>query len=329
MPRERNPVLLVNPNEIMTVEQIKDEEWTMFTLITAIADKLECIKWLARRRLLVNVFNCAHCGEASTLNVYQQHVDGYRWKCNPCNSTASIKTESWFARSHVSLQKLVQMMYFWSSEMPMHLVKREIGVSEHTCIDWFNFYRDICSQWVVNNFAPIGGLDDNYMDTIVEIDESCFFRRKHNVGRVGPHKWVFGGVQRGTRKCFLVSVPNRTRQTLQPVIEQNIQHGTRVMTDGWGAYAELATFGGGGVYSHNIVVHQHNFVNPIDPAIHTQSVESMWKRAKKKLRNQSGTSQALFPSYIREFMWRENVCKSENKDVFSCIIGLIAVTYVL
>ena len=53
----------------------------------------------------------------------------------------------------------------------------------------------------------------------------------------------------------------------------------------------------------------------------------LWKRAKKKLRNQSGTSQALFPSYIKEFVWRENYCRTANKKIFSCIIQLIDESY--
>jgi hypothetical protein len=36
------------------------------------------------------------------------------------------------------------------------------------------------------------------------------------------------------------------------------------------------------------VIHKHNFVDPNDNTIHTRSIESLWKRAKKKLRNKSG-----------------------------------------
>ena len=79
----------------------------------------------------------------------------------------------------------------------------------------------------------------------------------------------------------MVPVANRTRVTLQPIIEQHIQPGTRVMSDGWAAFAELETFGGGGVFTHNVVVHQHNFVDPADGDVHTQNIECLWKRAKK------------------------------------------------
>ena len=70
-----------------------------------------------------------------------------------------------------------------------------------------------------------------------------------------------------------------------------------------------------------------NFFDPADGDVHTQNIECLWKRAKKKLRNQSGTSQALFPSYIKEFVWHENYCRTANKKIFSCIIRLIDESY--
>ena len=53
-----------------------------------------------------------------------------------------------------------------------------------------------------------------------------------------------------------------------------------------------------------VVVCKQNFIHPNDPNhVHTQSIESLWKRAKRKLRDASGTSEALFPSYVSEVMW--------------------------
>ena len=74
------------------------------------------------------------------------------------------------------------MMYFWSSDVPMFYVEEQLQISRPTLVDWHNFNCDLCCQWVDNHFIPIGGLDENFEEKIVEIDKSCFFCRKHHVG---------------------------------------------------------------------------------------------------------------------------------------------------
>ena len=91
----------------------------------------------------------------------------------------------------------------------------------------------------------------------------------------------------------------------------------------------LEDFGGGGVYVHDTVVHQENFVHPADGDVHTQSVESLWNRAKSKLRKGNGTSQALLESYVKEAMWRESYAKDQQKEVFGSVLRLIAEYYVV
>ena len=57
----------------------------------------------------------------------------------------------------------------------------------------------------------------------------------------------------------------------------------------------------GGVYMHDVIVHERHFVQPDDEHIHIQNVENMWMRAKHKLKRQFGTTRELFPTYLSEF----------------------------
>ena len=36
--------------------------------------------------------------------------------------------------------------------------------------------------------------------------------------------------------------------------------------------------------THSVIVHERNFVDPIEPGVHTQLIENTWMRAKQKLR---------------------------------------------
>ena len=77
---------------------------------------------------------------------------------------------------------------------------------------------------------------------------------------------------------------------------------TMVNTDQWAAYSGIAQLPEG--YGHTTINHSVNFMDPDNPAAHTQGVESFWAHAKKKLRRMCGTNRQLFVSYLREFEWR-------------------------
>ena len=93
---------------------------------------------------------------------------------------------------------------------------------------------------------------------------------------------------------------SRTAVTLQAKIREYILPGSHIVSDGWAAYGQIDQMGGG-IYTHDIVIHERNFVDPTDGEVHTQNVENMWMRAKRKIRRQFGTSTTLFPYYIHEF----------------------------
>jgi transposase-like protein len=98
-----------------------------------------------------------------------------------------------------------------------------------------------------------------------------------------------------------------------------IQPGTLIISDGWRAYNRLDEIDGG-IYEHQVIVHQQNFVDPV----HTQNVENMWMRAKRKLRRQFGTSEDLFPSYLHEFLWRN---RFQNNNLFGAFLACVTQQY--
>jgi len=77
---------------------------------------------------------------------------------------------------------------------------------------------------------------------------------------------------------------------------------------------------------HSVTVHQRHFVDPTDADVHTEDVESMWMRAKRKLRRQFGTSHALFPSYLHKFVFSN---RFHGQDMFHIILKIIAENYPL
>ena len=96
------------------------------------------------------------------------------------------------------------------------------------------------------------------------------------------------------------------------------------MSDMWAAYAHIQDINNG-IYMHAQVNHSHHFVYPIDPDIHTQNVENMWMRAKRKLKRQFGTSPELFPSYLDEFIFHNE--GNQNATMFAQFILALQKNY--
>ena len=98
--------------------------------------------------------------------------------------------------------------------------------------------------------------------------------------------------------------------------------GTTVVTDAWRGYQNVAQINNR-VYDHAVIVHAREFVDSVDPDIHTETIEGLWMQAKRKLRYQSGTSRGLFASYLGAFLWRH----SHQQNVFGCYLQMLCANY--
>lgn len=117
---------------------------------------------------------------------------------------------------------------------------------------------------------------------VIEIDESLFYKRKYNRGRLLGSGWIFGGVERGNHgNSFLVLVQDRTADTLIPIIQRKIRPGSTIVSDMWKGYDQLSQLG----YNHLKINHSENFVNPFERTAHTQNIENFWRWAKRRFRS--------------------------------------------
>ena len=183
-----------------------------------------------------------------------------------CQAIKSIREGSFFGRSHLGLDVIVELMYFWSKKVRSSLL-----------------------QFIMHN----------------------------NRGRAVDGHWVFGGIERGTTKSFMVVVEDRSAATLIPIIQQYIWPGSVIISDEWRAYSTLSSLG----YTHQTVNHSRNFVDPGTGA-HTNSIEGYWSVVKRQMRRQGvmNTTNDLFPTYLLESLWRKRFCGEEFfEKLLSCI----------
>ena len=167
-----------------------------------------------------------------------RYPEGLCWRCprKGCQKVYSLRHGSYFSGAKIPIEKALQLLHLWSTKTPLGAMMKELRVAEHTAVDWYNFARDICAQYFIDNPAEIGG-----PGLEVEIDESKFGRRKYNRGRYREGHWVFGGVQRITGDAFLVEVEHRDAATLLPIIQRHIRPGSTILSDEWRAYRQGGT----------------------------------------------------------------------------------------
>ena len=225
----------------------------------------------------------------------------------------NARDKSFFSKSKLSFATILKLMYLWSRQTRVTEAAAEVKISNRVAIDWFNFFRDVCAENFLAHPITIGG-----PGKVVEIDESKFGKRKYNRGRSVDGHWVFGGIERGTPNAFMTVVPDRSKQTLLPIIQQYIRRGTTVISDEWRAYLDIPTLG----YTNQTVNHSENFVDPSTGA-HIQSVEGHWSCTKRMMHKQGvmNTTSDLFPSYLLEFLWRRRFGES---DLFEKLLEHIA-----
>lgn len=319
--RPRAPIVI--SNNIMQRPDLDLFDCIPRTLYSSMDKGIEWLKWLAEHRLIRNSNDCPTCQRHMHLVRRGESPDGYSWLCNDCNKRVSVRTGSFFAKCVLSTEKIVMMLFYWIYEVKSkHVMLFEELVSWDTIVNYNNYFRLECRNWVFNRQFLLGGADANGVSYYVEVDESYFFRRKYNRGHHRRGKWVVGLVERHSGKCWLEIVRRRDAGTLEQIIIDHVLPGSTVITDAWRGYANVNTINNG-VYTHEVVVHSDNFVDPVYEYIHTETIEGLWMQVKRKLRYQSGTSRLLFPSYLYAFQWRNN----HKMHVFGQFLGLLSDNY--
>ncbi|CAF0735031.1 unnamed protein product [Brachionus calyciflorus] len=120
-------------------------------------------------------------------------IDKYRWECSDskCKKSSSIRTNTWFAKSKLSIRQILITIFSWYIKLPQNLAANEAYASERTMFDWDSFCRCVCVDFIVLNSENIGGIGK-----VVEINESAFGKRKYNRGEI---RKTFGGIERDSK----------------------------------------------------------------------------------------------------------------------------------
>ena len=263
------------------------------------------ITWLQSKGLLPRNKTCPACNHPMTMQARSDITDKFRWRCpdSTCKKSVSLRSRTFFDQSRLQLRQWIVLMYWWARQYPVSDAAEEAEVDEKTAIQIYQYCRDICSWRLLNHDSPLmlGG-----PGVVVQIDESLFRHKpKHHRGRATRNEvWVFGMCDTSSSPALgiMCIVPDRTAQTLLPIICRHLRSGSIVYSDQWAAYNNVQQLQP--VTQRESVNHSLHFVDPVT-GVHTQNVESYWNRVKGKFKRMKGVHESMLNSYLDEFMWRE------------------------
>lgn len=289
----------------------------MHEFLTAFGNNTTIVRVLQNEGLLPRTMDCETCGNEMCEQGYRT-TDGISFFCakRTCRKRRSVRTGTFFQQSKLPLCKAMLFLHLWSQGYTENLILTDYQFARQTVVDWSRFCRELCIKHYEEIEEMIGGVD-----CIVEIDETLVVKRKYDRGRQLADGWLFGGIERrqdGQFKCFMKLVYNRSEALLIHLIREHVRPGTRIITDGWAAYRNLATY----EYVHDVVIHAENFVAPHDATIHTQRIESTWCSLKRFIRQRGTHKGSFYLEYICEWLFRR-----EFSDVFTALLTEIRRSY--
>jgi transposase-like protein len=237
---------------------------------------------------------CKRCGNKAKLirdECLRLHCT---WKV--CNFKQSLFEGTVFAGTKLDKTKVLEILDCWMAKCPNNIIGWITGCSYDSVLRVLNIVKELAVSRHHDSLDVIGATD-----TIVEIDESKFGKRKYNRGHRVEGVWVLGMVERTPRRrLVLLVVDNRTKETLSSRISKHVNENSTIHTDCWKGYIDVKNIS----FEHKTVNHSKGFVNPLD-GTHTNTIEGCWYaiKAQVPVRNRTNSRINL---YLLRFMILRN-----------------------
>lgn len=231
-------------------------------------------------------YSCQYCGD----HVY------------PCSGTL-------FESSRTSLQLWFYAMYLFSTTrhgVPAKELERQLGVTYKAA--WRMGHEIRKHMGLVDGDPKLSG--------DIEIDETYIGgKRPGKRGRGAAGKTVLFGMMERNGDIMTKVVPNVRRHTLQPIIKENIEHGSTLHTDELPSYRDLKNHG----FKHDTV--NHGAGEYVRGNVHVNGLEGYWSNFKKSIKGTHiHVSRKHLGKYSKEFEYRYN-SRSNPSSMFPEMIS--------
>jgi hypothetical protein len=295
-----------------------DTPKTLIEAIKFFSDKENCRQFMISIRWADGVVRCPNCGSDNVL--YMEKSNLYFCRVKHAKAKFSLKVGTIFEDSPIGLDKWLPASWLLSNcknGISSYELARALGVTQKSA--WHMLHR--LREAMKDETGKIGG------SVPVECDETFVGGKIKNMhksrlqdGRKyqgqGNKVVVMGMLERGGRVKAKV-MADRKKQQIDPVMTENVEAGSHIITDEFPTYSFLST-----PYNREVINHAMEYVNG---HIHTNGIENFWSLLKRSL---GGTYISVEPfhldAYVSEQVFRYN--NRKDADDFTrfatCMMGI-------
>ena len=260
---------------------------------------------------------CPKCGvvDQSTLMKGKTTRPGL-YQCNACREPFTVTVGTLYERSKVPLHKwlaVTHLMMASKKGMSALQISRMLGLSYKTT--WFLCHRIRESLRPDESLPSMGGAN-----TPVEADETYVGGKAKNRAyrQPAPKKPVLALVERDGGRVRSFHVANVTAKSIKPLIAQNVDKASALMTDESPVYFKLGKNYG----SHHSVNHSREEYARLGGYVHINTAESFFSLVKRGVTGSfHHVSEAHLHRYLCEFDFRWNTRHLTDAERMSESIG--------
>jgi hypothetical protein len=282
---------------------------TLIELLDFFKEEETCISYLEQQRW-GGTPCCPFCG---VINPYRTNR-GFKCREKTCHKKFSVTVGLVYENSKIPLRTWFAAIYLCTSSkkgISSHQAGRQLRITQKTA--WFLLHR---VREMLKNNAPAMLVNEVQIDeTYVGGSEKNKHKNKRVQNATGRSKEVktpvIGIVETGGKVIVKVS-PWVTKREAQKLIDQHVQTGSTMVTDGYTMYAYLSKEN---KFKHVVVDHKAG--EYVKNGFHTNGIENFWSLLKRGI---IGIFHQVSPwhlqRYCDEFAARYNSRKIKDHERF-------------
>ena len=279
--------------------------WEFFTECIKMKTESEIVHFFKTLDLIPPSVLCKFC----SINIFIDENDVFKRVYCPNCSTRNSLLQGYYSKMKFNQFHFILISYLNNEDIvsvEIKLMKNYMNISRKTIAKYYKKFRTLITNFMENYIMDV------VFTEICEIDESMITaKRLGEHGRI-PKRiiWVFGILERNSKRCLIYLVPDRRRQTINPIIEHHINNGTLIISDEYPVYvnnrttpktSQITHFLPNKHFYHRWINHSINFVNPFDETIHINTLERLWQDLRPAIKSKKNLDEIY--AYINEFMF--------------------------